>query len=378
MGHAFFSPSGSAKWMRCPGSLNAERGLPNTTSEAAEEGTAAHYMAELCLCNDTHAEVYVGDTAENGVGMSSDMAMYVQQYVDYVRGLPGNLYVEERVDITRWADGAFGTSDAVVLDSENRRCHVADLKFGKGLQVYAESNSQLMMYALGVYEDFGFIHEIDEFVLHVCQPRLDHFDEWTVTTAELLAFGERVRDAAKAALKSDAPRVAGETQCRWCKANKSCRTRAEWVLDAVADYSDDFSLFELKDPELSLEEISRLIPRLDGIIRWAKDLKSHATLKAVQGSKVPNYKIVRGRSKRAWSDEAAAGEAFRKVRKLKVSDFTTTKLVTPAQAEKLLGSDHKIMQEHVIKPDGKPTLVLESDPRPELLSHDNDLALLDE
>ena len=41
-----FSPSAAERWMTCPGSVTACLDLPNESSSYADEGTAAHYMAE--------------------------------------------------------------------------------------------------------------------------------------------------------------------------------------------------------------------------------------------------------------------------------------------------------------------------------------------
>ena len=50
--HAKLSASGAHRWTQCAGSVNAEEGLPNTTSIYAEEGTLAHHVAS-CIFDDT-------------------------------------------------------------------------------------------------------------------------------------------------------------------------------------------------------------------------------------------------------------------------------------------------------------------------------------
>ena len=50
--------------------------------------------------------------------------------------------------------------------------HIIDLKYGKGVSVEAEQNTQAMLYALGVIDDLGFMYEFDTVVIHIYQPRI--------------------------------------------------------------------------------------------------------------------------------------------------------------------------------------------------------------
>lgn len=170
--HAKLSASSSDRWLNCTAAPTMEESYTDERSSFAEEGTRAHELAERCLRSGRHASSIEGDWPQ-------DMRDYVQMYLDYVRAIKGELLVEQRFDLGKWIPEGFGTSDAVVLD--DGVCHVMDLKYGKGVRVDATCNTQLMLYALGAYDAFDAIYgPITKFVLHVCQPRLDHFDQWEV------------------------------------------------------------------------------------------------------------------------------------------------------------------------------------------------------
>lgn len=189
LAHAKFSASGSGRWLACPASIQMEEGLPDTTSEAAAEGTLAHYMGEQALRSGRSAhEVLLEVPFADVVGVpeatleawDSEMADYVQIYLDYVRQIPGELFVETRVNFSHVVPGGFGTSDALVFNHDTGQLHVVDLKYGKGHRVLAERNTQLGLYALGAINDLSWLGEIKSVVLVVVQPRLDHIDEWEV------------------------------------------------------------------------------------------------------------------------------------------------------------------------------------------------------
>lgn len=220
--HAKFSASGSSKWFLCAGSLNAEEGIPNNTSPYAQEGTAAHELAELCLTQGGNCfdwvDVRLPDT--NAITVTNEMASYVQQYVDFVKSKKGEVLIEVQVDFSHIAPEGFGTCDSLVFAGD--ALHVIDLKYGKGVRVSAEENTQGILYALGAVNDYGAIYAFKTVTITIVQPRLDHVSEWTISVDELNAWGERLKQAAEYALLPDASRTAGEKQCQFCRAKSSC------------------------------------------------------------------------------------------------------------------------------------------------------------
>ena len=341
--HAKLSASGSATWLNCPGSVRLSANIPNETSSYAQEGTNAHAQAEAMLLGKK--DLY------------PEMAADVQPYIDLVHEYAANemLMVEERVKYTEWVDGGFGTVDALIVNGDT--IVVIDLKFGKGIKVEAEGNSQLRLYALGALQRYQFEHGIEKVITIISQPRLDHVSEETLTVEELLGWGEWVKERAEATKAKNAPPVAGEKQCRWCRARFTCRTRAITTLE---DSDND---------ALTPDDIAFLLPLLPNVTAWVKDIHDHALKLAEDGVHLRGHKLVEGRSIRRFTDEAP--EVLRAAGLSDDEIYQPKKLATLGSVEKALGGKKKaaeVLSSCVVKPAGKPALVKLSDPRNEMNS----------
>jgi hypothetical protein len=239
--------------MACPGSLAVEASYPDTSSAFAEEGTLAHAVAADCLENEHDAAFHVGDVFEyidHGEGKSAvidaEMARHVQTYVDDVRryAYGHQLLVEQRLPIfAGQIPDQFGTGDAVVLAESIRELQLHDLKYGKGVQVFAERNEQLMLYGLGALDQYEMLGDFDQVRLVIHQPRLNHLDEWVVSVAELREFEQRAVAAGREALACVGASLKdlktsdlnpGDDQCRFCKAKGGCPALRDKVLLGVA------------------------------------------------------------------------------------------------------------------------------------------------
>lgn len=360
--HAKLSASGSSRWLNCPGSVKAEQDYSNSSSSAANEGSCAHEVGDLCLRNNTHTDEYIGQTFF-GVTVDSEMAEHVQGYVDFVRSFEGELFPEQQVDFSPWVPDGFGTSDAIVIADD--KVHVIDLKYGKGVPVYAEKNTQGMLYALGVYNDYGYLFDHQEtFVIHIYQPRIGNFSEWEISLKDLLKWGEWVKLQADLALSDEAERVPGDKQCQWCRAKGDCKALFNYTQSIImADFDD---IEALENPEkLSAEQKRRVIENRGLIESWLKSVEASVMDKLLAGEKFTGYKLVEGRSNRKWSNEQDALKILLSVKS--EDDIYTKKMITAPQAEKLLGKAEKhLIADLIIKPEGKPTLAPESDKRPAL------------
>lgn len=260
--HAKLSPSGAKRWMACAGSLAMEAGYPDTSSEFADEGTAAHFLASECLDGvfdaryfhektvvvGTHgtcwSEVFEGSFAEaRSFRVDADMCREVQKYLDFVNAAAedGELHVEQRLAIFGGAiPDQFGTSDAVIVFSKS--LHIIDLKYGRGVQVDAEENEQGMLYALGALDEFDLLGEIETVKITIHQPRLNHVSTWECSAEHLRAFEQRAIAAGKLALdlaEGVSPTELahlnpGPDQCRFCKAKATCPALRNLVLATVA------------------------------------------------------------------------------------------------------------------------------------------------
>lgn len=183
--HAILSPSSAGRWIPCPASVALTRDAEDESSEFADEGTAAHELAAMALTAGNDAAAYLGriikveDTGRE-FEVTPDMAGFVQVYLDIVRGIPGELMVEQRLPITpiTGEPDAFGTSDAVILAGDE--LVIVDLKYGRGVKVEAEDNEQLGIYALAALLEYEFLGDFKRARMMIVQPRLGHVSEWAL------------------------------------------------------------------------------------------------------------------------------------------------------------------------------------------------------
>lgn len=391
--HARLSPSGAHKWMECPPALAAERGIPETRSIHAAEGTAAHSVAESVLrainprwrgerptFSKLTANDYVGDTVENWT-ITEDMAQPIQTYIDTIlAAAQGNtLHIEQRVDFSHVVGvrNSFGTADAIVISGDELQIH--DLKFGRGVRVDAENNYQLMIYALGALRVFDLGIEFITVRLFIHQPRLNHVSEWSLTVKELLAFGKKVKAAAKIAIawyeEAEAGKVIpieayrpGEKACRWCKKAPTCAAYARFVYDTVAaEFVDlDAAEFDAKDPAtLTPDQLTQAHANLDFIESWCAKVRAECYRRLLEGGALPGLKVVQGRpGNRKWANVEEVEIALLSV--AANDDIYTRSLITPTAAEKLFKKDPEAWERispFVTRAPGSPVVVPESDPR---------------
>lgn len=374
--HAKLSSSASKRWLGCPGSVKLSEHYPNGSSIYADEGTIAHGMAEGMISKDdklvqkyeVEAAKFYGEHPElNGTFL--EMKMILQPYVDYVfeeyaaqvhEDEAAQLMTEERVDLTEYLPGGFGTSDVVIL--RQGRLHIIDLKYGKGVAVSAQDNPQLKLYALGTLARFDMLYDIEDVVMTIYQPRLDNVSTDTIKAKDLYAWGEEViKPGAQLALSEDAPVHAGDW-CQFCPARYDCKERARDAME-LQKY--------LGQMVLSPEEIAEILGKIDRLVKFAEDIKDSALTKALDGEEIPGWKVVEGRSNRKY-----VGSEEEIVRQCEGAGYDQAllyerKLLTITNMEKLMGKKQfaEVLGAYVEKPEGKPTLAPESDKRPAITNN---------
>lgn len=364
--HATLSASTAQRWMACPPSVMATKGMPDTTSEYAEEGTAAHEVAEYKLrWNLGEKSISPPST---GKFDADEIDRYTDVYAYYVSDVfetlrkncpDAILLIEQRLDFSDYVPDGFGTGDAVIIADDVMQ--ICDLKYGKGIRIAADNNPQMMLYALGALNMYGCLYDIKTVRLAIIQPRLDNISEWEISVEDLYKWAEtELKPKAQLAAKGEGEFSAGE-HCRFCKLKATCRKRAERMLE-LAKY--DFA----PPAELSETEISAVIEIAADLAKWADDVFAYAQAQAINnGVHWDGYKIVEGRSNRKFTDEKKVADICRE-QGYQLSQIYKTTLIGITDMEKLMGKKQfkELLGEYVHKPKGKLTLVPVSDKREEI------------
>lgn len=357
--HARFSPSSGKRYLNCPPALLLEEQFPDEQSPFAAEGSAGHEMAEYLINKHLKKRTkrpvsdYYSDELMEAV---EDYTAYAVSQIEEAKQNCDNPFfgVELKVSLADRVEDCFGTADMVVVD--DRKIHIIDLKLGKGVMVDAEKNVQLMIYGLGVLDMLGFLYEIETVELTIVQPRIEHFSTWEISAEELLSWGKEVFEPGAAkALSGEGEFMAGD-HCRFCKARFTCRARAEEYLKLAQ--------MEFAEPALmSDEEIAKVLSKADALKKWAEEIYAYAQNEAVVNHKEwPGFKLVLGRSNRKYTDETDVAEAAKKAG---YTDIYKQSLIGITEMERLMGKKkfNEILGSFVYKPEGKVTLVPDSDKR---------------
>lgn len=391
--HALLAPSSAKRWMTCTPSARLEATMPEKDTAYTREGTIAHAMAEAILRDmlaqklDHFPEPAEYLTSRSGVILAEfcrtcdhegldwkEMAETV--YDNYVRLVyeaylgaklvdpDAELLIEARLKLSEFIPEGFGSSDAVLI--YGKTLEVFDLKYGKGVKVDSEKNAQMMCYALGAYCGPGELYDIADVRMTIIQPRLRHESSWSMTAPDLLNWAYNVlKPAAALAFRGEGEQVPGE-HCRFCKVAAQCRRLADYTLGTTRQQTEPGLM--------SLEEIAQLLPHFSTIKSWISSVEEFALEAALEGDTIPGYKVVEGRSVRKISNTAEAmarleGNGFEPESYLKPAELKT---ITDLEKTLTKKGFKTILGDLVIKPEGKPTLVEEADPREPFSRAQND------
>ena len=413
--HSYWSASKFESIMLCPGKIVLEDGAPENTNSYAAEGTAAHQVLTWALQEDRPAAAYIGRVihldragkvcepadAAYTYEVDAEMAEHVQVCVDYVndlRGDDGVVFADIRVNYSSYLDtpveSAWGTADVVV--ARGPELIVVDFKYGRGVEVSAERNPQMSLYALGALQAYqGLVADFERVRMAIVQPRIKRAaSEWDCSVEELEAWGRSTaRSAVASATLAAETRIdeewektflrPAEKACKFCKAKATCPAlRAEVASSVNPSGNAPASPDEFADLDVATSEalkgaddawLSAALGKLDLIEDWCKAVRAEAERRLLAGQPVPGWKLVQGKKgARQWADAKAAEEALKSMR-LKQEDMYEMKLISPTTAEKL----HKAgvigprqwprLQELITQSEGKPHVAPESDSRPALV-----------
>ena len=388
--HSLFSPSKAHMWMSCPGSTafpeNQEQGGSSTF---ADDGTVSHLWSADCLLQNTDAGAVEAHTVLNGklYTMDETRASFIQQYLDDVRrrAIGGTLFVEYKVDLSKYlGPDQGGTADALIFLPATKTMICEDLKYGTGEKVYAKDNPQLLLYLLGALQDAELLgYEVEQVTGVICQPRLGHIDETTISVAELREFGKKAALAVKHANKA-MPLTGrdlepflnpGEKQCRWCRAKAICPQLATFVSNQVRCDFETMDAEPAPVPPRDTVKLATAYSAVPLIEDWCRAVSAEVNRLVTDGVSVigPDgkpYKFVEGREgARGWSDPVQAESAL--LGQLGPEKaYQPMKVITAPQAAKLLDKKATkalwtdMFEPLIRKPPGKAILVAGSDPRP--------------
>jgi hypothetical protein len=366
--HAEFSPSQLHRILKCPGSVRLsrvlEKSIEEEPSEYAKEGTMLHEVIERTLLDDR-------DTCQTPEGkaqsLTLDQCAAVDDAKEYFQSLYFDMDVEQvelrqevHTSLESWdLPEVAGWVDVMLLDKEHKTLHVIDWKFGSGVQVFSHRDEQMMAYACGGVIEFDL--EPDwVVVVHIVQPKLDHYDTWATNPTELHKWvAEEVAPLVLQSLTEEPTFNPGANQCRWCPVKDHCDHRIQWIKGTM------IQAFEMaaKIPKVKDQDIADILAQIPGLKKAISDIEKYALNEILAGRQIPGYKAVYGRSLRKWIDEDFAYDFLSE--RFDEEQIYTKKIISPAQAEKLdksLKKDDEFSSV-VEKPMGKPTVVRESDKR---------------
>lgn len=360
--HALLGASSSARWLVCTPSARLEAMFPDEQSPYAAEGTIAHDLAESILRHKLE-----GKKAPKLDDYSAEMVEAVNRYVDIceekvnearARSSDAEVMVEAKLDFSRWVPEGFGTGDMVIV--ADGILEVIDLKYGKGVPVSAVENTQMRLYALGAYDVNEFLYDVKSVRMTIVQPRLDSVSTDEMALEELLDWGEEIKPIAQRAFNGEGNCTPCD-YCNFCKARHTCRALADTCLTAF--YKDGGKLNQL----LTDSEVSDILAMKDLITKWIKGVYDFAYEKALAGEKQwPGFKLVEGTSRRTITDPDAAAQTLLDNGYKEEDIFKPRELEGITNLQKVLGKKGvaKYLEAYIDKPEGKPTLVPDSDKRP--------------
>jgi len=384
--HALLSASGSSRWLDCTPSAKLESTFPNISSPYAEEGTAAHEVAELA------ARYWLGEVSEpdyeNALDKLStgkyynaemqecavDYAKFISDKVNGVRETCPDALVElevKELDFSQWAPKGHGTGDCIIVADD--WLEIIDFKYGKGYRVEAYNNPQMKLYALGAIARYGQLYDIENVRMTIIQPRLSggqSSDEMSVK--ELLEWAETyVKPRAKLAYAGKGNFAPGADTCKFCKAREQCRARTDHNLKLFDEAPDTLLI--------TPDEAGAILEKAADIKAWLSNLEALVLKTIFAGEPVEGWKLVEGRSNRKFIDEDQVAAAL-KAAGYEEATLYERKLITLTQMEKDFGKKAvaEVLADLIVKPLGKPTLAPFKDKRPAFTPEEQILSAFDE
>ena len=322
------SPSASAKWLNCPGSVKEEKKYQNKSNKYSVEGTIAHKLSEICLKQNKNPENFLNTKIKN-FKISNEMILNVKKYINYIKKYKNHdslFFVEKQITFEKNHYEGIGTLDACIIS--NNVCHIFDFKYGKGILVKAKNNSQLLLYAIGI---LNFLNEknIDchFFQMHIVQPRKNNYDHFLIDINYLLKIKKEYQKKALLTLQENPQKIPGNIQCQWCLAKKNCLSLKKY-LDSIV--FDQFNNLE-KIQTISDLQKKHILDNYDLIQNYMKTIKDEIYQKLKKGENFYDYQIKKGKKYRKWKKGIE-----NKIKNLYGNQLFCEKLINITEAEKII------------------------------------------
>lgn len=380
--HALLSPSGSYRWIKCTMSVPLAENYPETTSIYAEEGTHAHELAEWEARRLLELDYDEGNKPR---AYDEDMQRYATEYAHYIKEQLASkddyIFIESKVSLREVvtidnedipiSSLCFGTADCMIVS--NRKLHIIDFKYGKGVEVLADHNTQMMMYAkmaLSMMHEEVF-NQIETVKLHIYQPRIGNISSWELSKQDLMDWYKQiVTPAIKSILEQKYYMNAGG-HCKWCKHRSNCKIYATTHFDPMVQS------MRLQAHSLTKEKIEEILSIKDDLINWLGEVSEKVTNDILNGINYNGFKVVEGRSVRTITDKEGAITYLRSEGYKEQDIFKPLELQNITSLQKLMGKKafDEQMGRFISKPKGKPTLTTISDKRPDYVSEEDEMSL---
>jgi hypothetical protein len=370
--HSILAPSDSSRWLRCVGALYLSRGLPDPDKEYSASGTCSHWLLEWALNHPERDPIeWLGKELEFSgfkFKIDEDRIDRVRAVVTQLNREPGEMVTEHRLDTTPVLGVPHQEGHSDILKAYPEGGVVRDEVLLKGvlsvhdfkdgyILVKAKDNTQGLIYLCAALFEYALTGEYNAFRFCVHQPKINHYDEWTYTRAELEAFMAAIRPVAKLAydiyhevvpFDPNAHLNAGEEQCTYCPVRGRCVARAKRVI----------SMFEplIRRHELDDASLGLLYQQLDEISAAVTDFRAEALRRAKAGAVLPGQKLVYGnRGARKWKDEKEAASALEMF--LSEQEVYKHSVISPTEAEKLMKKTYSAVADLVTQSEPQLRLV---------------------
>lgn len=367
--HAYLSPSGSRTWLHSPACWFTEaekftkeeqefyNGLeaPNT---ASQEGTLGHEIAERLLRQEYAKKPEVVKPLRR-LRKSKYFTHQLESYARWCHKEASEiidsydddalLYFEKRVAVKSVHDELWGTSDIVLVSGGV--LHIIDFKFGR-LPVHAKDNPQLKIYAQGAIDTLGV--DVKTVRATILQPRNYDVDTVEIGASELRAWIDKeVKPKALDAVNRQGTMKPDVSVCRYCKHRVTDKKHRDMFMSIIR-YEEGRTV-----DELDYEEIEAIALNAPALIAWIKEVEKYAKTKAFGGHDFKNLKLVRGHSRRAFSNTK---RVERRLKRLDFEYLDAPKIKPLTEIEAMLGKTkfNDVLGDLIIKNVNQPRLVANS------------------